>query len=655
MLTHYTEAAQWAVLAMEPDTDVRNIKRAYARRLKVVRPDDDAAAFQELRAAYEWALELAAYLASLPPEAEVEVEAEREPEAELQDMPEAAMQQPVHADTYPQMQRDTVVIVAHAPTAESLHVAESLHTSENPETQRQPASIVLQPSLDFPYRPEQPAFLTPREAWQMAGQLWQDFVKDSLEHNEPVEVQKNQLAAVTQALKDMLRSDDMEPLIARTELHHFAIHYCADENAAPLIRLACLAAFRWEEERDYLQSYTAAPAWLAVNRAIADQQYEEMFVSSVLTESDKLLLEPGPPRIRWRKFYSGTFRNELAQTLNEIRTKKRELEIYRIGTPKLEAWAEVVFRPWPKLGAYLWSLAIGYFLASLGVLPLQETGWPAKLKGALFVLIWILPVMGLLAYPRFIYPLRQRLDTRMALGFNTSIVQGEQSQYRVWLAHVALSLLGFALLYLPPGFSDAFIAAGCTAALANMVVRYGINVPTLINSLAFMLLSGISVVGAMTPFLQDRAFFAMVLAPGLLMAAPVAPFRLYGESPHDKHSRLILLLTGLAVLGLQLLMGFYLPLPAAIIGWCWVVLAAQACDLSFRFVAVRWPGRAGALLWMLCTFGVFYFPWAAYGYSKAHVEWSVGGMLRLQASLMMGLLIGLTQNLIAEHKAARES
>lgn len=42
----------WAVLAIAPTQDARQIKRAYAARLKVVRPDEDAAGFQALREAY---------------------------------------------------------------------------------------------------------------------------------------------------------------------------------------------------------------------------------------------------------------------------------------------------------------------------------------------------------------------------------------------------------------------------------------------------------------------------------------------------------------------------------------------------------------------------------------------------------------------------
>ncbi|MDZ7904828.1 MAG: J domain-containing protein [Cypionkella sp.] len=86
--------APWDTLGIEPTNDIRAIKKAYSIKLKTTRPDDDAAAYQQLREAYEAAQQWVQYMdfeeaeeapapesepVELPPPIEAPVAAEEAP------------------------------------------------------------------------------------------------------------------------------------------------------------------------------------------------------------------------------------------------------------------------------------------------------------------------------------------------------------------------------------------------------------------------------------------------------------------------------------------------------------------------------------------------------------------------------------------------
>lgn len=70
----------WAILELEPTSDTRAIKRAYAKKLKVTKPDEKPAEFQQLHQAYKIALYYAANDGDRDDVAESEAENELLPE-----------------------------------------------------------------------------------------------------------------------------------------------------------------------------------------------------------------------------------------------------------------------------------------------------------------------------------------------------------------------------------------------------------------------------------------------------------------------------------------------------------------------------------------------------------------------------------------------
>lgn len=91
----------WARLGIEPTTELAAIKKAYALKLKVTRPDDDAEAYQALRAAYERVQQSLKWQQQPPGQADAGAQATNEanvgPEPASEPVHEAAPPEPLTA------------------------------------------------------------------------------------------------------------------------------------------------------------------------------------------------------------------------------------------------------------------------------------------------------------------------------------------------------------------------------------------------------------------------------------------------------------------------------------------------------------------------------------------------------------------------------
>lgn len=205
---------EWSILGIQATSDEREIKRAYARKLKTTRPEDDPRAFQELRDCYEATLKLARFASQHG------VEHDNDEENE----------QPVYTAAY-----------EWDPDGSAEAALPDLHAGREPAV----PDAVQEYVAVWEFEPVAPM--------TEARRIWADFMTSA--HRDTAR-QLRQL----EARKDMLE------LEVRECFELCAVQYCAGEGCDDEFRAALADHFQWEA--NYAFIYREMPEATAAMMAL---------------------------------------------------------------------------------------------------------------------------------------------------------------------------------------------------------------------------------------------------------------------------------------------------------------------------------------------------------------------------------------------------
>ncbi|MDI3294739.1 J domain-containing protein [Janthinobacterium tructae] len=543
---HNGQRSLWAILGTEPTGDERALKRAYAKRLKVTRPEDDPAAFQELREAYEYALRHAHLFAEELPEAQA---------AEA-----AAMAAP------PMEPADLWGVIDDAAQ----------------ETQEPPAElwgVIAQEQMP------------PPELWgvvaidpaQEAASLWQGCLALTRHAN------------ASDVLAGILQDDAMLNLDVREEFELCALRYCASAGYDLALRQALFEQLGWDCDFSYLARSHADLVRSAVQRYRADRSFAHFSDNRDSYPGLDCIMSQQPPSAYARQLFDQKFTLQLRELLQAIRWQHAEMLAYKLDTDLFEQWEQAVFSKRYFKQTALASCGLGFVLHFMlcGVLDaagaeMGEMGSYASLLGFQALAFFLLAVHAL----RWPAPLFARLDSlQETLQQRLPVLQARPGLLH--LAWIAPYLLLALLLFLPEWHDSVRLitSAGlCTTAL----LAYAMN-RQLLNGLLLVLAVVASLFIGM--FLNGAGFSALAIGNStplmfcLIMLALRSATGLYGDCgfPEALLPRLrAAWLVGCAGL-LSLL--YVQQLPAALVGamlfaWSCAGLLFSPSDFKWRSM---WP------------------------------------------------------------------
>jgi hypothetical protein len=315
----------WTILGLAPTADTREIKRAYARKLKVTRPEDDPAAFQALNEAYQTGLRMAQFVVVEEDEDEFAPQpapqelatAEAEPPlapawerplpvASEEDEPiEEAWERPVAALREEAWERPVAAFRAPVDKA----ALEEQRRRERDEAREQARAQAAAAS---------------HAAFEQAQRLWGEFLANSN-------------VAPRWQLTQLFDSSELFNLEVREHFELFALQYCAGEDCRDDVREEIVAAYGWEEDDSFIGRRLPQAAGEAMARLRAGRSHQQFRFETGTDPVIAALLANTPGR-RFGSTLSRGFTRRMQEQIALIRGYHREMLHFKLNTEVFEEW-----------------------------------------------------------------------------------------------------------------------------------------------------------------------------------------------------------------------------------------------------------------------------------------------------------------------------
>ena len=336
----------WDILGTEPTGDERALKRAYAKRLKVTRPEDDPAGFQELRDAYEYALRHAAAIAE-------------ELESDSQGLT------PADAG----LTQAGVEISASAPLQEAAGDAPDAPPAEL-------WGVIAHEELRMvapPARPPELWGVIDIDPAEEAAGLWQECLARASGADAGRAYAGR--ADPEELLAELLQRDALLKFDVREEFELCALRYCASPGYALELRSALFVALGWDHDFSYLARSHGELVREAVQRLRADRSFAHFSEHRDQYPGLDCIMSQQPPSAYTRQLFDKKFTLQLRSLLQNIRWQHGEMLAYKLDVALFERWEHAVFSKRYFSQTALASAGLGFVLHFMLSGVLDVAGW----------------------------------------------------------------------------------------------------------------------------------------------------------------------------------------------------------------------------------------------------------------------------------------